>query len=212
MLEKLRWDLEYPLSITDGFCILENAEEYIYPLHLSHYPPAPCSCCEATPVRIPSPVNAKVGSVPSHRICSPCHYSSTRLTTNCISKTENANFPSLADLVPPPTPIIKHACRCHKSPMSLWLSGPRISLSDYQISILQRLPSTPDSITLVFFWTFLVTSLVILSLALRNAHHSPQDSHDTPSLPAKLRLHRFAPADEEKAVLMAKDGYVTIKI
>lgn len=96
--------------------------------------------------------------------------------------------------------------------MSLWLSGPAISLSDIQISILQRYPLTSNSITLIFFWTFFVTSLVILLLAIRNTRSASRASHDVLSLPAKLRLQRFAPADEEKALLMSKDGYFTIKI
>jgi len=187
------------------YIILTNTNNYIYRLHLGHFhTPALCSPLLLTRVRIP-PAIIPFGGYDFY----------TRLMTRCISDNGDADFTLCADLVPPPVTTGKHACWCHKVLMSLWLSGPAISLSEIQVFGLQGLPFVSNSATFIFFWTFFVTSVIILLLAVRATYCAPRANQNTPSLGSKLRLQRFGPAqweDEEKANMMLKDGYVTIKI
>lgn len=188
---------------------------YIYPLHQGRHTPASCSFCGLTPYVCPQSSCPPISPVLNCSICSKGHAFYTRLMIRCMLKTGEADFTIRAALVPRPATIVKHVCRYHKLPMSLWLSGPTTSLSDIQLSLLQRLPFPSKSITLILFWTFFITSVVILLLAIRNIHCASRASRDASAVALKFRSQRFGPAnweDEEKAGMLAKERYITIRI
>lgn len=101
--------------------------------------------------------------------------------------------------------------------MSLWLSIPTVSLSDFPLSVLHGHPFLSHSAVFIFLWTFLVTAVIILLIAIRTTYRARTANAIIPFLKPSLasRLRRFGAVkweDEERAGGKLKNEYVNITI